>query len=160
MPLISFWKRPKCNGWEKRGWLRVECHTGQKGGSREWGMGIPFGTVNQTGSWWPGVARNWPWLRGCLAVLSCPLTCLLPSFLPPRTSGLVKPVSCFSHVATASPLLPTSTPARPLLPFSTGPGSPLFQSPAFQSQGSPLRGPELSLASVHVPLESIKPSKC
>ncbi|XP_041492020.1 ADP-ribosylation factor-binding protein GGA3 isoform X1 [Microtus oregoni] len=74
------------------------------------------------------------------------------------TSGLVKPVSCFSHGATASPLLPTSTPARPLLPFSTGPGSPLFQSPAFQSQGSPLRGPELSLASVHVPLESIKPS--
>ncbi|XP_036050576.1 ADP-ribosylation factor-binding protein GGA3 isoform X3 [Onychomys torridus] len=74
------------------------------------------------------------------------------------TSGLVKPVFCFSPGATASPLLPTSTPARPLLPFSTGPGSPLFQSPAFQSQGSPLRGPELSLANVHVPLESIKPS--
>ncbi|XP_037057111.1 ADP-ribosylation factor-binding protein GGA3 isoform X4 [Peromyscus leucopus] len=74
------------------------------------------------------------------------------------TSGLVKPVSCFSPGATTSPLLPTSTPARPLLPFSTGPGSPLFQSPAFQSQGSPLRGPELSLANVHVPLESIKPS--
>uniref|UniRef100_A0A8C2MLS6 Golgi associated, gamma adaptin ear containing, ARF binding protein 3 n=1 Tax=Cricetulus griseus TaxID=10029 RepID=A0A8C2MLS6_CRIGR len=74
------------------------------------------------------------------------------------TSGLVKPVSCFSTGATASPLLPASTPARPLLPFSKGPGSPLFQSPAFQSQGSPLRAPELSLASVHVPLESIKPS--
>lgn len=74
------------------------------------------------------------------------------------TSGLVKPVSCFSPGPTASPLLPASTPARPLLPFSTGPGSPLFQSPAFQSQGSPQKGPELSLASVHVPLESIKPS--
>ncbi|XP_052614926.1 ADP-ribosylation factor-binding protein GGA3 isoform X3 [Peromyscus californicus insignis] len=75
------------------------------------------------------------------------------------TSGLVKSVSCFSPGATStSPLLPTSTPARPLLPFSTGPGSPLLQSPAFQSQGSPLRGPELSLANVHVPLESIKPS--
>ncbi|EHB10781.1 ADP-ribosylation factor-binding protein GGA3 [Heterocephalus glaber] len=75
------------------------------------------------------------------------------------TSGLVKPVSsCFSPGATASPLLPTSVPARPLLPFSTGPGSPLFQSPAFQSQASPMKGPELSLASVHVPLESIKPS--
>nr|XP_021491234.1 ADP-ribosylation factor-binding protein GGA3 isoform X3 [Meriones unguiculatus] len=74
------------------------------------------------------------------------------------TSGLVKPVSCFSSGATASPLLPTSAPARPLLPFSTGPGSPLFQSPAFQSQGSPLKGPELSLANVYVPLESIKPS--
>ncbi|XP_031210714.1 ADP-ribosylation factor-binding protein GGA3 isoform X5 [Mastomys coucha] len=74
------------------------------------------------------------------------------------TSGLVKPVSCFSPGPTASPLLPASAPARPLLPFSTGPGSPLFQSSAFQSQGSPQKGPELSLASVHVPLESIKPS--
>ncbi|XP_023569933.1 ADP-ribosylation factor-binding protein GGA3 isoform X2 [Octodon degus] len=74
------------------------------------------------------------------------------------TSGLVKPVSCFSSGATTSPLLPTSVPARPLLPISTGPSSPLFQSPAFQSQGSPMKGPELSLASVHVPLESIKPS--
>ncbi|XP_021067824.1 ADP-ribosylation factor-binding protein GGA3 isoform X2 [Mus pahari] len=69
------------------------------------------------------------------------------------TSGLVRPVSCFSPGPTASPLLPASAPARPLLPFSTGPGSPLFQ-----SQGSPQKGPELSLASVHVPLESIKPS--
>ncbi|KAL6046918.1 hypothetical protein STEG23_019958 [Scotinomys teguina] len=74
------------------------------------------------------------------------------------TSGLVKPVSGFSSGATTSPLLPTSTLARPLLPFSTGPGSPPSQSPAFQPQDSPLRAPELSLASVHVPLESIKPS--
>ncbi|TKC53483.1 hypothetical protein EI555_014938, partial [Monodon monoceros] len=75
------------------------------------------------------------------------------------TSGLVKPVSAgFFAGAATSPLLPTSTSARPLLPFSTGPGSPLFQPPAFQSQGSPVQGPELSLTSVHVPLESIKPS--
>ncbi|XP_007454416.1 PREDICTED: ADP-ribosylation factor-binding protein GGA3 isoform X2 [Lipotes vexillifer] len=75
------------------------------------------------------------------------------------TSGLVKPVSSgFFAGAATSPLLPTSTSARPLLPFSTGPGSPLFQPPAFQSQGSPMQGPELSLTSVHVPLESIKPS--
>ncbi|XP_004394404.1 PREDICTED: ADP-ribosylation factor-binding protein GGA3 isoform X2 [Odobenus rosmarus divergens] len=75
------------------------------------------------------------------------------------TSGLMKPVSSiFFPGATTSPLIPTSTTARPLLPFSPGPGSPLFQPPAFQSQGSPLKGPELSLASVHVPLESIKPS--
>uniref|UniRef100_A0A8C5ZB85 Golgi associated, gamma adaptin ear containing, ARF binding protein 3 n=1 Tax=Marmota marmota marmota TaxID=9994 RepID=A0A8C5ZB85_MARMA len=75
------------------------------------------------------------------------------------TSGLVKPVSsCFSPGTTTSPLLPTSTPAKPLLTFSTGPGSPLFQPPAFQSQGSPMKGPELSLTSVHVPLESIQPS--
>ncbi|XP_019499872.1 PREDICTED: ADP-ribosylation factor-binding protein GGA3 isoform X2 [Hipposideros armiger] len=66
------------------------------------------------------------------------------------TSGLVKPAS--------SPPIPTSTSARPLLPFSTAPGSPLFQPPVFPSQGSPMKGPELSLASVHVPLESIKPS--
>uniref|UniRef100_A0A9L0I5N5 Golgi associated, gamma adaptin ear containing, ARF binding protein 3 n=1 Tax=Equus asinus TaxID=9793 RepID=A0A9L0I5N5_EQUAS len=66
------------------------------------------------------------------------------------TSGLAKP--------TTSSLISTTTPARPLLPFSTGPGSPLFQPPAFQSQGSPMKGPELSLANVHVPLESIKPS--
>ncbi|XP_059527171.1 ADP-ribosylation factor-binding protein GGA3 isoform X2 [Myotis daubentonii] len=75
------------------------------------------------------------------------------------TSGLVKPISSsFFPGATASPLIPSSTSARPLLPFSTGPGSPLFQPPVFPSQGSPMKGPELSLASVHVPLESIKPS--
>uniref|UniRef100_A0A8C3XAG0 Golgi associated, gamma adaptin ear containing, ARF binding protein 3 n=1 Tax=Catagonus wagneri TaxID=51154 RepID=A0A8C3XAG0_9CETA len=75
------------------------------------------------------------------------------------TSGLVKPgSSSFFPGAAPSSLLPTSTSTRPLLPFSTGPGSPLFQPPAFQSQGSPMKGPELSLASVHVPLESIKPS--
>ncbi|XP_060058715.1 ADP-ribosylation factor-binding protein GGA3 isoform X2 [Erinaceus europaeus] len=61
------------------------------------------------------------------------------------TSGLVKPVS--------SSFFPVATSVRPLLPFSTGTGSPLFQ-----HQGSPVKEPELSLASVHVPLESIKPS--
>ncbi|XP_034497031.1 ADP-ribosylation factor-binding protein GGA3 isoform X2 [Ailuropoda melanoleuca] len=74
------------------------------------------------------------------------------------TSGLVKPVSSIFPGPTTSPLIPTGTTARPLLPFSPGPGSPLFQPPAFQSQGSPMKGTELSLASVHVPLESIKPS--
>ncbi|XP_054564985.1 ADP-ribosylation factor-binding protein GGA3 isoform X5 [Eptesicus fuscus] len=74
------------------------------------------------------------------------------------TSGLVKPISSIFPGATASPLIPSSTSARPLLPFSTGPGSPLFQPPVFPSQESPMKGAELSLASVHVPLESIKPS--
>ncbi|KAM8784853.1 ADP-ribosylation factor-binding protein GGA3 isoform 3-T3 [Rhynchonycteris naso] len=69
------------------------------------------------------------------------------------TSGLVKPIS-----SSFFPRTPTSTTARPLLPFSKGPGSPLFQPPVFPLQGSPMKGPELSLASVHVPLESIKPS--
>ncbi|XP_006145887.1 ADP-ribosylation factor-binding protein GGA3 isoform X1 [Tupaia chinensis] len=75
------------------------------------------------------------------------------------TSGLVKPGSSrFSPGAAASPLTTPTAPARPLLPFSAGPGSPLFQPPALQPQDSPIKGPELSLASVHVPLESIKPS--
>ncbi|KAB0367714.1 hypothetical protein FD755_021038 [Muntiacus reevesi] len=70
------------------------------------------------------------------------------------TSGLVKPAtSSFFPGAAAPPLLPTGASTRPLLPLSTVPGSPLFQ-----AQGSPVKGPELSLASVHVPLESIKPS--
>ena len=80
----------------------------------------------------------------------------MSSFLLPRTSGLVKPAtsSCFPGTAAPS-LLPSGASTRPLLPFSAGPGSPLFQ-----AQGSPVKGPELSLASVHVPLESIKPSRC
>ncbi|KAM6164443.1 ADP-ribosylation factor-binding protein GGA3 isoform 2-T2 [Rhynchocyon petersi] len=70
------------------------------------------------------------------------------------TSSFVKPASSFFSGAVPSPLLPTTTSAaRPLLPFPGGPGSPLFQ-----PQGSPPKGPELSLSSVHVPLESIKPS--
>ncbi|XP_006886277.1 PREDICTED: ADP-ribosylation factor-binding protein GGA3 [Elephantulus edwardii] len=71
------------------------------------------------------------------------------------TSGLVKPTSSsFFPGAVPSPLLPTSTSAaRSLLPFPGGPDSPLFQ-----PQGSPPKGPELSLSSIHVPLESIKPS--
>ncbi|KAM9210307.1 ADP-ribosylation factor-binding protein GGA3 isoform 1-T1 [Dugong dugon] len=70
------------------------------------------------------------------------------------TSGLVKPISssCFPGAAP-SPLLTTTALARPLLPFPVVPGSPLLQ-----PQGSPPKGPELSLASVHVPLESIEPS--
>ena len=80
----------------------------------------------------------------------------MSSFLLPRTSSLVKPAtsSCFPGAA-APPLLPSGASTRPLLPLSAGPSSPLFQ-----AQGSPMKGPELSLASVHVPLESIKPSRC
>ncbi|XP_049625464.1 ADP-ribosylation factor-binding protein GGA3 [Suncus etruscus] len=61
------------------------------------------------------------------------------------SSSLVKPAS--------SSFFPGAPAMGPLLPFSAGPGSPLFQ-----PEGSPIKGPELSLASVHVPLESIKPS--
>ncbi|NWU64435.1 GGA3 protein, partial [Pterocles burchelli] len=50
----------------------------------------------------------------------------------------------------------------PPVPFpsscTAGSGSPLFQPASFQQQGSPVKAPEISLANVHVPLESIKPS--
>ncbi|NXV48432.1 GGA3 protein, partial [Uria aalge] len=53
-------------------------------------------------------------------------------------------------------------PGAPPVPFpnscTAGSGSPLFQPASFQQQGSPMKAPEISLANVHVPLESIKPS--
>ncbi|KFU93400.1 ADP-ribosylation factor-binding protein GGA3, partial [Chaetura pelagica] len=58
--------------------------------------------------------------------------------------------------------LPVTAPGAPPVPFpsscTAGSGSPLFQPASFQQQGSPMRAPEVSLANVHVPLESIKPS--
>ncbi|NWV68275.1 GGA3 protein, partial [Malurus elegans] len=54
---------------------------------------------------------------------------------------------------------PTTTPVHAALLICTaGSGSPLFQPASFQQQGSPMKAPEISLANVHVPLESIKPS--
>ncbi|NWT61991.1 GGA3 protein, partial [Erythrocercus mccallii] len=53
----------------------------------------------------------------------------------------------------------TTTPVLVVLLVCTaGSGSPLFQPASFQQQGSPMKTPEISLANVHVPLESIKPS--
>ncbi|NXV03648.1 GGA3 protein, partial [Cettia cetti] len=58
--------------------------------------------------------------------------------------------------------LPASASGAPPAPFPNsctgGSGSPLFQPASFQQQGSPMKTPEISLANVHVPLESIKPS--
>ncbi|KFV07166.1 ADP-ribosylation factor-binding protein GGA3, partial [Pterocles gutturalis] len=58
--------------------------------------------------------------------------------------------------------LPATAPGAPPVPFpsscTAGSGSPLFQPTSFQQQGSPMKAPEISLANVHVPLESIKPS--
>ncbi|KFP49343.1 ADP-ribosylation factor-binding protein GGA3, partial [Cathartes aura] len=58
--------------------------------------------------------------------------------------------------------LPATAPGAPPIPFpsscTAGSGSPLFQPASFQQQGSPMKAPEISLANVHVPLESIKPS--
>ncbi|NXI05074.1 GGA3 protein, partial [Pachycephala philippinensis] len=54
---------------------------------------------------------------------------------------------------------PTTTPVLVVLLICTAAsGSPLFQPASFQQQGSPMKAPEISLANVHVPLESIKPS--
>ncbi|KFV65447.1 ADP-ribosylation factor-binding protein GGA3, partial [Dryobates pubescens] len=58
--------------------------------------------------------------------------------------------------------LPATAPGAPPVPFpsscTAGTGSPLFQPASFQQQGSPMKAAEISLANVHVPLESIKPS--
>lgn len=63
--------------------------------------------------------------------------------------------------ATSAPLASAS--GVPTIPYPsscpTGSGSPLFQPISFQQHGSPLKGPEISLANVYVPLESIKPSR-
>ncbi|NXF20023.1 GGA3 protein, partial [Rhodinocichla rosea] len=56
--------------------------------------------------------------------------------------------------ATASGAPPAPFPSS----CPAGSGSPLFQPTSFQQQGSPMKAPEISLANVHVPLESIKPS--
>ncbi|XP_036612482.1 ADP-ribosylation factor-binding protein GGA3 isoform X2 [Trichosurus vulpecula] len=73
------------------------------------------------------------------------------------TSGLVKPVSSSFLPGVTSPIIPSNTPVGPPVSFPAGPSSPLFQPLPFQ-QGSPMKGNELSLTNVHVPLESIKPS--
>ncbi|CAH2302428.1 ADP-ribosylation factor-binding GGA3 isoform X1 [Pelobates cultripes] len=79
---------------------------------------------------------------------------------------LLEEAKSSSSKPTSSPVglstLPASAPANPpnsvsAAPYSLplAPGSPLFSS---QLQGSPQKGPVISLANVNVPLESIKPS--
>uniref|UniRef100_A0A670JFF9 Golgi associated, gamma adaptin ear containing, ARF binding protein 3 n=1 Tax=Podarcis muralis TaxID=64176 RepID=A0A670JFF9_PODMU len=95
---------------------------------------------------------------------------LLPALSQPTGRTSASLASTF----TAPQPAPTSAPfifsaAAPLGPSSAMSGAPgylgsamgsfLLLSPAsFQQQGSPLKGPEISLGNVHVPLESIKPS--
>uniref|UniRef100_A0A8C5QKF6 Golgi associated, gamma adaptin ear containing, ARF binding protein 3 n=1 Tax=Leptobrachium leishanense TaxID=445787 RepID=A0A8C5QKF6_9ANUR len=64
----------------------------------------------------------------------------------------VSPVPA-SIPANPTNLLYSASAIPPLSSIAAPPGSPLFS-----SQGSPHRGPAVSLASVNVPLESIKPS--
>ncbi|XP_025946113.1 ADP-ribosylation factor-binding protein GGA3 isoform X1 [Apteryx rowi] len=81
-----------------------------------------------------------------------------PSVFP----GVTLPATSTSAPLIAPAGLPVTAPGAPPIPFpsscTAGSGSPLFQSASFQQQGSPMKAPEISLANVHVPLESIKPS--
>ncbi|XP_010216775.1 PREDICTED: ADP-ribosylation factor-binding protein GGA3 [Tinamus guttatus] len=83
------------------------------------------------------------------------------------TTASVFPGVTLPATSSSAPLippagLPVTAPGAPPIPFpsscTAGSGSPLFQSASLQQQGSPLKAPEISLANVHVPLESIKPS--
>ncbi|XP_035260259.1 ADP-ribosylation factor-binding protein GGA3-like [Anguilla anguilla] len=102
---------------------------------------------------------------------------------PKSMPGLLNPGAIFGMGPPAGPAassilgfpVPSSTPlplgtmpASPAVSHakaqaaSSTPGSPLFRSlsPILpQTQSSPAKGPEVSLANVHVPLDSIKPSK-
>ncbi|KAM9281883.1 ADP-ribosylation factor-binding protein GGA3 isoform 2-T2 [Morus bassanus] len=81
-----------------------------------------------------------------------------PSVFP----GVTLPTTVTSAPLIAPAGLPAAAPGAPPVPFpsscTAGSGSPLFQPASFQQQGSPMKAPEISLANVHVPLESIKPS--
>ncbi|XP_030086574.1 ADP-ribosylation factor-binding protein GGA3 isoform X1 [Serinus canaria] len=81
-----------------------------------------------------------------------------PSVFP----GVTLPTTVTPAPSTAPSGLAASASGAPPAPFPSscpaGSGSPLFQPASFQQQGSPVKAPEISLANVHVPLESIKPS--
>ncbi|XP_013925259.1 PREDICTED: ADP-ribosylation factor-binding protein GGA3 isoform X2 [Thamnophis sirtalis] len=76
------------------------------------------------------------------------------SSAPAAVTASTVPAATSAFLASATGL-PLTVPGVPQVPY---PGSPIFQSALFQQQGSPLKGPEISLANIHVPLESIKPS--
>ncbi|XP_074826997.1 ADP-ribosylation factor-binding protein GGA3 isoform X3 [Natator depressus] len=77
--------------------------------------------------------------------------------------GVTLPATVTSAPLISTTGLPVAAPVAPTIPFpsicTAGSGSPLYQPASFQQQGSPLKGPDASLANVHVPLESIKPSR-
>uniref|UniRef100_A0A672Z7W9 Golgi associated, gamma adaptin ear containing, ARF binding protein 3b n=1 Tax=Sphaeramia orbicularis TaxID=375764 RepID=A0A672Z7W9_9TELE len=84
----------------------------------------------------------------------------MPSAVPPLgpTQGSPSSASLFQGAMPGSPAL-SHTKAQSL---GSAPGSPLFRSlsPCHPPlQGSPGRGPDVSLNNVHVPLEAIRPSK-
>uniref|UniRef100_A0A803XV65 Golgi associated, gamma adaptin ear containing, ARF binding protein 3 n=1 Tax=Meleagris gallopavo TaxID=9103 RepID=A0A803XV65_MELGA len=81
-----------------------------------------------------------------------------PSVLP----GVTLPAPVTSSPLMAPAGLPVTAPGTPPIPFpnscTAASGSSLFHPASFQQQDSPMKAPEISLANVHVPLESIKPS--
>ncbi|XP_052543832.1 ADP-ribosylation factor-binding protein GGA3 isoform X2 [Tympanuchus pallidicinctus] len=81
-----------------------------------------------------------------------------PSVLP----GVTLPASVTSSALMAPAGLPVTAPGTPPIPFPNSctavSGSSLFHPASFQQQDSPMKAPEISLANIHVPLESIKPS--
>uniref|UniRef100_A0A803YBI0 Golgi associated, gamma adaptin ear containing, ARF binding protein 3 n=1 Tax=Meleagris gallopavo TaxID=9103 RepID=A0A803YBI0_MELGA len=91
-----------------------------------------------------------------------------PSKTMPAVPGyLMLPGVTLPAPVTSSPLmapagLPVTAPGTPPIPFpnscTAASGSSLFHPASFQQQDSPMKAPEISLANVHVPLESIKPS--
>uniref|UniRef100_A0A8C3Q2E2 Golgi associated, gamma adaptin ear containing, ARF binding protein 3 n=1 Tax=Chrysolophus pictus TaxID=9089 RepID=A0A8C3Q2E2_CHRPC len=78
-------------------------------------------------------------------------TLLAPGCSPVTSSPLMAPAG-----------LPVTAPGTPPIPFPNSctavSGSSLIHPALFQQQDSPMKAPEISLANVHVPLESIKPS--
>ncbi|XP_066531195.1 ADP-ribosylation factor-binding protein GGA3 [Hoplias malabaricus] len=83
--------------------------------------------------------------------------------LPGATVG-----SMPAPLTSSNPFISSPLPGSPALTRTqaqaghSAPGSPLFRpplSPLHSLQGSPVRGPEPSLSNVHVPLDSIRPSK-
>uniref|UniRef100_A0A669Q132 Golgi associated, gamma adaptin ear containing, ARF binding protein 3 n=1 Tax=Phasianus colchicus TaxID=9054 RepID=A0A669Q132_PHACC len=81
-----------------------------------------------------------------------------PSVLP----GVTLPATVTSSPLMAPAGLPVTAPGTPPIPFPNSctavSGSSLIHPASFQQQDSPMKAPEISLANVHVPLESIKPS--
>uniref|UniRef100_A0A8C3M3C4 Golgi associated, gamma adaptin ear containing, ARF binding protein 3 n=1 Tax=Chrysolophus pictus TaxID=9089 RepID=A0A8C3M3C4_CHRPC len=81
-----------------------------------------------------------------------------PSVLP----GVTLPAPVTSSPLMAPAGLPVTAPGTPPIPFPNSctavSGSSLIHPALFQQQDSPMKAPEISLANVHVPLESIKPS--
>uniref|UniRef100_A0A8D0GVV3 Golgi associated, gamma adaptin ear containing, ARF binding protein 3 n=1 Tax=Sphenodon punctatus TaxID=8508 RepID=A0A8D0GVV3_SPHPU len=77
-------------------------------------------------------------------------------------SGATLPATVTSASLASSAGLAVNVPGGPTHPFPVScpapSGSPLFQPASFQHHGSPVKGSNVSLANVHVPLESIKPS--